>query len=336
MSPRLSATQRAVLALCRTATTTAQLRVGIRPPGARVLNGSGLQRTLKLLVQRGLLQAVAYATWEATDAGRAELELLNLNAQDRAAARRERDLGRQDALEAAEDPDEHAGRLEREHHEALDAQEAEAERQAAQDELPAGTCLPEDLPPAAAPDPCSCGCCTAGCTCLNHQDVPRGRPPKVCGFHRLALPAALLEHGPRLEALALLEDALRRLEVPKLQEVVRRVQAQGPAAARAVRPPAVKGHTWHELEAERLADLQAAGLEVAPRRELWGVVEHDDGRGGFRAWCHLCGVEAQGTIDGRPTCERHATVGHELPPERPAAHPRDPQAERFGDRDGGL
>lgn len=46
---------------------------------------------------------------------------------------------------------------------------------------------------------------------------------------------------------------------------------------------------------------------VAPR-ELWGKVEHDDGRGGYEAWCHLCGRHAVGEIDGRPVCETHASA----------------------------
>jgi hypothetical protein len=33
----------------------------------------------------------------------------------------------------------------------------------------------------------SCGCCSMGCTCFNHQDVPNGNPPKSCDYHR--------EHG---------------------------------------------------------------------------------------------------------------------------------------------
>lgn len=33
----------------------------------------------------------------------------------------------------------------------------------------------------------SCGCCTGGCVCWNHQDCPRGIPPHICGYHK--------EHG---------------------------------------------------------------------------------------------------------------------------------------------
>lgn len=29
----------------------------------------------------------------------------------------------------------------------------------------------------------SCGCCTRGCVCQNHMDIPRGLPPRVCGLH---------------------------------------------------------------------------------------------------------------------------------------------------------
>lgn len=37
----------------------------------------------------------------------------------------------------------------------------------------------------------SCGCCTGGCCCHFHQDTPRGRPPRVCEYHK--------EHGhPRV------------------------------------------------------------------------------------------------------------------------------------------
>ena len=30
----------------------------------------------------------------------------------------------------------------------------------------------------------SCGCCTNGCICWNHQDTPRGLSPTVCPFHQ--------------------------------------------------------------------------------------------------------------------------------------------------------
>lgn len=56
------------------------------------------------------------------------------------------DLVTEDGLvETAAEAD--LARREREHHEALDAQEEERGRQAAQDELPAGGVLPEDIPP---------------------------------------------------------------------------------------------------------------------------------------------------------------------------------------------
>ncbi len=29
----------------------------------------------------------------------------------------------------------------------------------------------------------SCGCCSAGCVCGNHQDVPRGIHPQACAYH---------------------------------------------------------------------------------------------------------------------------------------------------------
>lgn len=29
----------------------------------------------------------------------------------------------------------------------------------------------------------SCGCCTNGCCCLNHMDIPNGRRPQVCEYH---------------------------------------------------------------------------------------------------------------------------------------------------------
>lgn len=31
----------------------------------------------------------------------------------------------------------------------------------------------------------SCGCCTNGCVCWNHQDTPNGRPPQLCDIHHL-------------------------------------------------------------------------------------------------------------------------------------------------------
>lgn len=30
----------------------------------------------------------------------------------------------------------------------------------------------------------SCGCCTNGCVCANHQDTPNGRPVTVCAVHQ--------------------------------------------------------------------------------------------------------------------------------------------------------
>lgn len=30
----------------------------------------------------------------------------------------------------------------------------------------------------------SCGCCTGGCVCQFHQDVPMGIPARVCEYHR--------------------------------------------------------------------------------------------------------------------------------------------------------
>lgn len=29
----------------------------------------------------------------------------------------------------------------------------------------------------------SCGCCTVGCVCNNHMDVPQGKRPKRCALH---------------------------------------------------------------------------------------------------------------------------------------------------------
>lgn len=29
----------------------------------------------------------------------------------------------------------------------------------------------------------SCGCCTNGCICTNHMDIPRGRAPRRCLLH---------------------------------------------------------------------------------------------------------------------------------------------------------
>lgn len=31
----------------------------------------------------------------------------------------------------------------------------------------------------------SCGCCTNGCCCTNHMDIPNGTPPKRCALHPL-------------------------------------------------------------------------------------------------------------------------------------------------------
>lgn len=29
----------------------------------------------------------------------------------------------------------------------------------------------------------TCGCCSNGCVCQNHMDIPNGRPPKKCEMH---------------------------------------------------------------------------------------------------------------------------------------------------------
>jgi hypothetical protein len=33
-------------------------------------------------------------------------------------------------------------------------------------------------------DRLTCGCCTQGCVCTNHQDTPNGLPPHTCAAHR--------------------------------------------------------------------------------------------------------------------------------------------------------
>lgn len=39
----------------------------------------------------------------------------------------------------------------------------------------------------------TCGCCTNGCTCFNHQDTPRGMPPRKCDEHKaMRVPAPIL------------------------------------------------------------------------------------------------------------------------------------------------
>ena len=30
----------------------------------------------------------------------------------------------------------------------------------------------------------TCGCCTNGCVCHHHQDIPRGIKPKICSIHK--------------------------------------------------------------------------------------------------------------------------------------------------------
>lgn len=41
----------------------------------------------------------------------------------------------------------------------------------------------------------SCGCCTLGCCCFMHQDVPRGRPPVSCALHaRIGRPVHTEDH----------------------------------------------------------------------------------------------------------------------------------------------
>lgn len=50
----------------------------------------------------------------------------------------------------------------------------------------------------------SCGCCTDGCVCWNHRDVPRGRPVTQCAFHN--------EHGhPYITMENVSEEAQRAL-----------------------------------------------------------------------------------------------------------------------------
>lgn len=73
-APRVTATGWKVLEACRTFTTVASIREAIRPPGCRVLNGSGLSRSLKLLVAQGLLELVGFAAYKVTTAGLAALE----------------------------------------------------------------------------------------------------------------------------------------------------------------------------------------------------------------------------------------------------------------------
>lgn len=54
----------------------------------------------------------------------------------------------------------------------------------------------------------SCGCCSDGCRCVNHIDIPRGCPISTCAYHadlpvvRPAFPTlfehATLRHDPVL------------------------------------------------------------------------------------------------------------------------------------------
>ncbi len=45
----------------------------------------------------------------------------------------------------------------------------------------------------------SCGCCTNGCVCSNHMDIPRGMVPGPCAYHA-ALPFAPLDRTYRFDA----------------------------------------------------------------------------------------------------------------------------------------
>ncbi len=38
----------------------------------------------------------------------------------------------------------------------------------------------------------ACGCCSGGCVCLGHCDIPRGLLPRVCAYHA-SLPLAPLD-----------------------------------------------------------------------------------------------------------------------------------------------
>lgn len=40
------------------------------------------------------------------------------------------------------------------------------------------------------PKTVSCGCCSNGCCCFNHQDAPAGRPPHICELHKERILAA--------------------------------------------------------------------------------------------------------------------------------------------------
>lgn len=41
-------------------------------------------------------------------------------------------------------------------------------------------------PKTPTPKTLTCGCCSNGCVCWNHQDTPAGRPPTRCEHHTKA------------------------------------------------------------------------------------------------------------------------------------------------------
>jgi len=45
----------------------------------------------------------------------------------------------------------------------------------------------------------TCGCCSNGCVCANHCDVPNGRPVKACQTHSV-MPFAPLDPSFRWDA----------------------------------------------------------------------------------------------------------------------------------------
>lgn len=43
----------------------------------------------------------------------------------------------------------------------------------------------------------SCGCCTHGCVCSNHLDIPNGRPARTCAYHKVIPHPKITDSGDR-------------------------------------------------------------------------------------------------------------------------------------------
>lgn len=89
-------------------------------------------------------------------------------------------------------------------------------------------------PPARQAKLVTCGCCSQGCVCPNHQDVPRGLRVRVCAHHRTLLASGVVAFLPPHEVAALLEAPLAAKPAHELQAIIQKVEAH---RAERHRPP---------------------------------------------------------------------------------------------------